>query len=122
MRICGELLREFFCLDTGEIIDADTIKDLVRTIEGPADTKPKVIFEAERLVYVKFVENKRSATMALDAHKAKAKEVADDLFRFISSPLHNRPSTALSIMMMVRHIGFGNWPHGAAPLAKHLRR
>jgi hypothetical protein len=77
----------FFCLDTGKTIEADTAKKLARIIEPPAGFKFKVIFDAADLVYAKLVESKRSVKMALDAHVAKAKGVAEEFLRILPLPM-----------------------------------
>ena len=77
----------FLCLDTGGTIEADTVKDLVKAIEAPVGFKPKALFAAESLVYIKLVESKRSVKMTLDAHRDKAREMAQEMLRVLPLPM-----------------------------------
>jgi CRISPR-associated endonuclease/helicase Cas3 len=79
----------FLCLDTGETIEAETMKELVKAIKAPVGFKPKALFVAESLVYIKLVESKRTVKMTLDTHKDKARETAQEMLRVLSLPMYD---------------------------------
>jgi hypothetical protein len=79
----------FLCLDTGQTIQGDAVKDLVKAIEAPAGLKIKVIFEAAGLIYIKLIETNLSLTMTLEAHSAKAKEAAKELLSVLPLPMRD---------------------------------
>jgi CRISPR-associated endonuclease/helicase Cas3 len=84
----------FLCLDTGETVEADTTRELVKTLGTADGLKFKVIFDVEGLVYAKQVESRRNVKMTLAAHTAKAQHVAEELLTILPLPMRGSVASA----------------------------
>jgi CRISPR-associated helicase Cas3 len=77
---------EFTSLDTREVIEAATVKDLLQKLPAEIGYKAKVIFSQGGLLYIRAVKKKKKLSMTLAEHSRAAKTTAEVLTTALGLP------------------------------------